>query len=130
MCCVDGKDSKLVVVVFIDGKLCAFNMLSSKLQWEAKQEIADSQQPLKAGGVTTDGRGNLFVSDLVNKWVQRFSLNGEYLGGVVSIHNKEEPDVVYPISHIRWLNKYSSLIVVGELLNKRYYVHFYKWNLH
>ena len=132
MCCVNGKDSKLVIIVFKDGKLCAFNVLSSKLQWQAKQEMPHpqvSQQPLKAVGVTTDGRGNLFVSDLGNKWVQRFSLDGKYLGRVVYFYNIQQPNIVNPISHIRWVNKYSSLIVASLSL-KQYYVHFCKWKLH
>ena len=67
MCFVDGEDSKLIVVVFKDGSLCVFSAISSELQWQAKQEMPHTrvaQQPLRAGGVTTDGRGHLFVSDL------------------------------------------------------------------
>ena len=109
MCFVDGEDSKLIVVVFKDGTLCAFSAVSSELQWQAKQKMPHTrvaQQPLRAGGVTADGRGHLLVSDLGNKWVQKFSLDGGYLGRVVSVSKTGQGDLVCPILHIRWLNRY------------------------
>ena len=130
MCFVEGEDSKLIVVVFRDGKLCAFSAISCELLWQAKQEMPHPLHPLKAGGVTTDGRGHLFVSDLGNKWVQKFSLEGDYLGRVVCINKIGQPGFAYPISHIRYMNKYSSLVLVGKLLDMRYYVYFFEWKLH
>ena len=133
MCCVHGEDSKLVVVVFKDGKLCAFNALSSVLQWETEQDMPDpkvAQNSLQAGGVTTDGRGHLFVCDLGNKWVQKFSLDGKYLERVVRISDTAKPDFTYPISHVRWLNKYSCVIVVAEISNTKYAVHFVECKPH
>ena len=115
MCYIEGKDKELVIV-FKDGRVRAFDIYSSEIQWEAKQEIPNMEHLLRAGSVTTDGRGHLFLLDLGNKRVQMLSENGDYVRSV-AIDRKDEP------YHIRWLNKYSSLVSsVMQESDNRFYI--------
>ena len=64
---------------------------------------------INPNGITTDGRGNLFVCDNNNGCVQKFSTDGSYLGTVLP--EAEEKELGQPWK-IRWCDDLSVLFVV------------------
>ena len=119
MCCVRGQGRQLVVMVFKDGTLRAYDLLSSEFKWEARKQMSDLRYNFRAGGVTTDGRNNLYVIDSYNQRVHKLSAQGSFVSTVVVFGEQH-------CSHIRWVNKFSSLVLVFALADQKSRVHFVK----
>ena len=83
MCFTRDGDKHLVVVVDHTQGIFAYNADSGKLAWQVCGKLPGMEKYPDAVGVTTDGRGHLFVSDHWdgNDCIQMFSVSdGQYLG--------------------------------------------------
>ena len=89
------------------GGVFVYNTNTSQLQWFMKGRQPGMKRDLDVGGITSDGRGNLFVCDFANECIEMFSmLDGSYLGSLVI----EEQGLGSP-RLARFCKEMSSLIV-------------------
>ena len=89
--------------------LCAYNTQNDKLEWSVAGNLRLMKKPIGAQGVTTDGRGHLFVCDAHNAAVQMFSVaEGKYIRALLNegMQGFGTPRLV------RWCRNTSSLVVV------------------
>ncbi len=83
MCCIQRNGEQLVVTVHkLDG-IYAYNLRTGDLEWTVKNKLPGWKFHLDASGVTTDGRSHLFVSDVGNRCVHVFCVDGKYVGPVI-----------------------------------------------
>ncbi len=104
----------LVTTHSYDG-IRTFDMNTSNLEWRVSGILPGMQEEMKAQGVTTDGRGHIFVSDFNNECVLMFTLDGTYLG---ALQPDQERGLGVPL-WILWSEATSSLIVVHAKENRR-----------
>ena len=73
MCCSRylGEDKNVIAATHGENGVFAYHTNANTLAWSEEME---------AYGVTTDGRGHLFVCDRTNCCVEMFSVDGRYLG--------------------------------------------------
>ena len=77
ICCVEDGDEQLFITTHsLDRRLCAYNSRANEREWVIKGK--DIQ------GVTTDGRGHLFVCNSDKGCVQVYTTDGQYLGVLIS----------------------------------------------
>ena len=87
MCCTRflGEDKNMVFATHGENGVFAYNTNMTNaytLAWKAEGKLPGMSQEMNAYGVTTDGRGHLFVCDRNNCFIQMFSVDGRYLGPV------------------------------------------------
>ena len=84
MCFVQYGEESLLVVADTEQGLFAYNTEKDKLEWRVAEYLPGNKRDMTVMGVTTDGRGHLFVVDCDNERIQMFSVSdGQYLGYVV-----------------------------------------------
>ena len=106
ICFVKDGDKQLLVVAAAQNGLFAYNIEFDKLEWKFDGNIPGPGEKMFVSGVTTDGRGHLFVSDSNNNSIQMFSvLDGQYLGCLT----KRMRDLGQPF-RVYWCKKASSLV--------------------
>ena len=82
ICFVHYGDKQLLVVAARDAGLFAYNAGTDKLEWKVEGKVTGMERALDALGVTTNGRGHLFVAD--DKCIHMFSTSeGQYLGRLI-----------------------------------------------
>ena len=85
MCFTRDGDRHLVVVVDHTQGIFAFNADTGELEWTVCGKLPGMEKYPNACGVTTDGRGHLFVADCDNKCIYMFSVSdGQYLGCLIN----------------------------------------------
>ena len=90
-----------------DGIYC-YNLDTGNIAWSANGKPPGMSQQMKLSGVTTDGRGHLFVCDGGNSCIQMFSVSdGKHLGALLKA-GEEELGTPHLIG---WCSRSSSLIV-------------------
>ena len=110
MCFVQDGDKQLLVVAAGKEGLFAYNTETDALEWKMDGTQPGMEKDIVAYGVTTDGRGHLFMGDRMygNYCIQMFSVSdGSYLGCLV------KGIVGEPVS-IRWCAKSSSLLILSN----------------
>ena len=109
MCCLRDRDNKQLIVTArgLEGLSAFSNVRSGRLEWNMKGELPAMKQSMVAEGVTTDGRGHIFVCDVRNKYIHMFTTAGYKK----VIWKDTEPDLGRPL-RIRWCENTSSLNVV------------------
>ena len=108
MCFTQDGDKQLLIIATIDGGLFACNIETDKLEWEVRGKLPGMEQAMNPMGVTTDGRGCLYVSDYENgnKSIQMFSVSdGVYQGCLM-----KDVDAHGAPAGIRWCDSKSSLV--------------------
>ena len=71
-------------VVGRSGEICAYNTATDELEWSVKGKLEGMMKKMDPRGVTTDGRGHLFICDTNNECIQMFSIrDGSYMGAVM-----------------------------------------------
>ena len=107
LCFTQNGDRQLLIVIYFDG-IVAYNTETDKVEWEVHGTLPGMEQAMDPWGVTTDGRGHLFVGDFKNgnKSIQIFSvLDGHYLGCLM-----KDVDAYGAPARIRWCDSKSSLL--------------------
>ena len=119
ICCARQGGKNLLVTTGGYRKLYAYATDTDALEWSLGGNLPGMDKEMEAQGVTTDGRGHLFVCDgnPGNGCVQMFSSGGRYLGYLL---REGEADLGEP-SLIRW-NQETSSLVVAHRLNWRWIV--------
>ena len=106
ICCVEDSDEPLLMTTHsLKRRLCAYNTRVNKREWIIKGT--------NALGVTSDGRGHLFVCDPDKDCVQVYSTDGECRGVLIS---KGESGLGKPMK-IRWQKKTSSAVIAHVIGN-------------
>ena len=117
LCCTfvkNGKQRLLITTGGFDG-INAHNAETDKLEWSLKGGISGVEDEMTAEGVTSDGRGHLFVCDENNKCVHVFTTSGDHVGAVL---REGEQGLGRP-RLIHWCDCSSSLIV-GHIIDEYY----------
>ena len=112
MCCLLDRESKQLIITARgnDGLTAFSNVRSGRLEWNMKGELPGMTKSMCAEGVTTDGRGHIFVCDVRNKYIHMFTTAGYKK----AIWKGDEQGLGRPLS-IRWCDKTSSLNVIHML---------------
>ena len=79
------------------------------MEWNLPRSIPGLRKDMNPNGIATDGRGNLFVCDINNGCVQRFSTDGSHLG--TALPEEEEKGQGQPWK-IRWCDDLCALFIV------------------
>ena len=110
MCFVqNGNKQLLIATEWENGSLFAYNTETDKQEWEVNGKLPGMENDMEASGVTTDGRGHLFVGDKGgNKSIQMFSVSdGRYLGCLIKdVHAHGAP------ARVCWCDSKSSLVTM------------------
>ena len=125
MCFSESAEKQLLVVAGGDKGLFAYNTDTDELEWKIGGHLSGHLIAMHTMGVTTDGRGHLFVTDTYNHCIQMFSVSdGQYLGFLVidiaetlrSRHLKSTCEQIFRFPwRIRWCEETSSLICTSGL---------------
>ena len=111
ICFVQYGDKQLLAVAARKAGLFVYNIRKDKLEWKVDGKVCGMERALRANGVTTDGRGNLFVADRGNECIQMFSASdGQYLGRLM----KGVETIGGPFS-VQWSAETSSLVAACYL---------------
>ena len=65
LCFTKNGDRQLLIVICADG-IVAYNTETDKVEWEVHGTLPRMERAMDPRGVTTDGRGHLFVGDFKN----------------------------------------------------------------
>ena len=117
LCCAfvrNGKQRLLITTGGFDG-INGHNAGTDKLEWSLKGGISGVEDEMTAEGVTSNGRGHLFVCDENNKCVHVFTTSGDLVGTVL---REGEQGLGRP-RLIHWCDGSSSLIV-GHIIDEYY----------
>ena len=119
MCLVDSDNGVILVVVTLSGAVVAFDIYTDELIWKIDESLPNHSCPLKALGVTTDGRNHLFVRDRNNQCVHLFSADGKFVKTVLRNGECE----LLSFRHLRCCSNSASLAIVHcERKNKQSYI--------
>ena len=98
MCVVQDGDEQVLIVAHMNG-VFAYNT-------ETDEPVPKIRYDMEAGGLTTDGRGHLWVIDDGDKSIKTYSVSdGKYLGSL-----KKDLEEFGPPDKICWLEETSSLL--------------------
>ena len=122
MCPVYLENRQLVVTTHdqVDEEgfsISAHDPDEKRRKWSVTE--APTEKPLSPQGLTTDGKGQLYVCDFYNRCIQIFSTNGKYKGVLL---RRGEQGLGTPWS-VRWCSSKSLLAVLhttaedGDLLS-------------
>ena len=112
----DGSTGPVIITTHsLERRLCAYNPRGSEREWVVKG--------INSMGVTTDGRGHVFVCDSDKGAVQMYSVDGECLGVLV---NQAESGLGKPVK-IRWCEETGSA-VIAHTRDNRWYISSVKLN--
>ena len=100
MCFAQAEDKQLLIVAVDEEGVFAYNTDTDKLEWKVDENI-------HAAGVTTDGRGRLFVADYDNQCIHLLRTSGQIY---VKFWMKFPDSLGYP-ARIHWCQQTLSLIV-------------------
>ena len=112
MCFVQYENKKLLIVADYHEGISAFNTETDEQEWIVCGQLSGMEKDLDPQGVTTDGRGHLFVSDARNLCVHVLSAtDGSYI--TCLLKGKESP-LGKDLGMIRWCEKIKSLILTSD----------------
>ena len=115
LCCTENAKQRLLITTGGFDGINAHNTGTDKLEWSVKGELSGVEDEITAEGVTSDGRGHLFVSDENNKCVHVFSTSGDHVGIVL---REGEQGLGRP-RLIHWCESSSNLIV-AHIIDEQY----------
>ena len=104
ICCLWPRSGdQLLVTSHLSQGLVAQNINSGKIVWRIKEKVLGLDEDIVPQSITTDDQGHLFVSDINNDMVHKFSSDGIFLGSVLC--NVGE-------ARISWSSVASALVVL------------------
>ena len=108
MCLITHGKKDLLVTTHSHAGVHAYIAGTDELVWHVSSTI-NGYLPgsMNAVGVTTNGRGQLFVCDTNNSCIQMLSRNGTFLGSVLSSGDRGLGNPM----RVRWCRKRESLVV-------------------
>ena len=83
---VQKDTDELIIGIIIYKAIHCYNTTTKSLKWSVAGKLPGMKNGLDTKGVTTDGRGHLFVTDGFsgNRCIQMFSISdGQYLGCLI-----------------------------------------------
>ena len=110
MCCVAFRKKKLLITAQSYGGVYAYIAGTDNLKWRIGGCHRGIEKWMNAVGITSNGRGQLFISDMSNKCIQMLSTNGTFLGTVL---RRGKLGLGNP-QRIRWCDKANSLVIAHE----------------
>ena len=110
--CLVQNGGNLLLVATGDG-VHAYNTKNDNLEWSVEGKLPGMACRIEPQGLTTDGRGHLFVCDTFNSCIQMFSADGTYLHPLLS---QGEQGLGQPWG-VRWSKSTQSLVVVHKIEN-------------
>ena len=140
MCFVQDGDKQLLIVAggdegFFTSKttkgpsLFAYDTEKDKLEWKVGENLPGNKEHMRAAGVTTDGRGHLFVTDRNNDRIQMFYVSdGAYLGHLIldteilRFRGFLPWRQILPPCGILWCEKMSSLVYTSGFNREWYFM--------
>ena len=113
ICFVQQSDKELLVVNRNLDSVCeiqAYNTATSTLEWRIRGRLPGMGTDVDPLGITTDGRGHLFVCDGANRCIFVVSADGKFVGILLleGEQNLGEP------RKIRWCDTVESLVVSNK----------------
>ena len=110
MCCVTCGKKDLLITTHGCGGVHAYFTGTNVLMWYFGGSHPVIDKWINAVGVTTNGRGQLFICDTNNSCIQMLSTNGRFLGTVLRSGNQGlgNPE------RIKWCKKANSLVIAHE----------------
>ena len=116
MCYVDSDGKQYVICAPNTGGVFAYNTALKRIEWETKKITSTSSSEnscsLNVRGITTYGRGFIFVSDYDCACVLMLTVEGVYVGRVLDLKDVGRPGALC------WCEGSSSLIVAYEKNSK------------
>ena len=107
LCFVKDGDKELLIVVDGVNSVFAYNTETVKLEWKVDVAAPSMEYDMRPVGVTTDGRGHLYVADWKNDCVHMFSVSdGLYMACLL-----KGSEIAGNPENIRWCKKLSSLVL-------------------
>ena len=109
ICFVQRGDKELLVVNRYLDNVCeiqAYSTATSTLEWRVRGRLPGMGADVDPLGITTDGRGHLFVCDGANRCIFVVSADGKFVG--ILLRDLGEP------RKIRWCNASESLVVSNK----------------
>ena len=111
MCLVTHGKKDLLVTTHSYGGIHAYIVGTDHLEWRVSNTVGGHQPgSMNAVGITTDGRGQLFVCDTNNSCIQMFSTDGTFLGTVLK-SGEERFGIPRKIG---WCNKRKSAVIAHD----------------
>ena len=118
MCCTTYNGKPLVVTTHCtNSAIRCYKRDSGELVWKVEGKLPGMGKKMRPWDITADGWGHLFVADIDNKCIQKFSVTGEYLGVIL----EEGEQGLGDPRHVRW-NESNSALVVGHEKDNNYLV--------
>ena len=83
MCRLSKSGRHLLVTSHMSQGLMAYDMKSGKAVWRIRETVLGLDGDMVPQSIVADDQGNLFVSDINNDMVHKFSSDGTFLGSVL-----------------------------------------------
>lgn len=115
MCCVQDRNKHLLLTTGGFDGVNAYNTDTDQVEWCKKGTLTGMEEQMMAEGVTTDGRGHVFISDESNRCIHMLSNKGSYLGVLL----KEGEQGLGRPRLVHWCSETSSL-VVAHIIDEQY----------
>ena len=110
MCLVTRGKTNLLVTTQNFGGVYAFVAGTDNLRWYFGGYHRGIDKWINAVGITSNGRGHLFVSDIGNNCIQMLSTDGTFLGSVL----RGGKNGLGNPQRIRWCSKSNSLVIAHK----------------
>ena len=119
MCCASEDEKPMLITTQGATGIYCHDLNSGTLEWSAKGKLTGMVRTMNLLGVTTDGRGHLFVCDTSNNCIQMFDTDGKYIGVLLK---KGVQDLGSP--HLICYSQHLSSLVVTQTTNafKSYHI--------
>ena len=84
MCCLSHQSGdQLLVTSHLSQGLAAYNIRTREIVWRIKEKVLGSDGDIIPQSITADDQGHLFVSDINNDMVHKFSSDGTFLATIL-----------------------------------------------
>ena len=109
---VQHGEHQLLVTSDVRQGVSCYDATSGELKWRVKGRVGGMEKAMNLRGVTSDGKGHLFVYDHNNHGIQMLSVNGMYMGCVFKAKHQVNH---FRTEWIRWCSRTSSLVLAHNL---------------
>ena len=118
LCSISQGNDQLILSSFGYKGIYALDASTGNTKWKIFEKLSGMDNWMRARGIAADEQNHLFVCDADNQCVQRFSLNGNYLGPVLRYGDQ---NLGIP-NRICWCHNTSSLVVAHQEKNGPFFI--------